>query len=74
MKVYATTVHRVGNRSTTDQQGRLLKFRVQTLCGRPLGVGRTLTDLAPRVTCRHCIKVMAVWKPRASQGGSRQWP
>jgi len=60
------TIHRIGNRSDVDMFGRLVRFRVSTLCGLSLSPPMRLTDVAKVVTCRRCLKGMAIWSPRAS--------
>ena len=55
-------VHRICNESTSDVTGRLTKFRVKTCCGRRIGPSVQVTDNSKQVTCRNCLKTIAIWK------------
>lgn len=55
------TVHRIGNCSDSDKDGRLIRFRAQTMCGLKLVKPRLVTDNAKQVTCRSCIRETGWW-------------
>jgi hypothetical protein len=42
--------------------GRLVRFKVQALCGLTLHPNLRLTDQAKQVTCGNCRKAIAIWK------------
>ena len=47
------TIHRLCN--------RLKRFKAQTCCGRRLTRGVFVADTPRAITCRSCIRVMAIW-------------